>query len=207
MKSTSYYTLELNGFLRVKDMAKTKISNTRTVNYPESSKNVRARTAFAKQELSCLRSVFERTFGEQEGFNEAIALAQKDAITENGTVFSLDYSKLTISMGALVPITGIEMKIINANSVRMSWNTDLLHGASPNDMISWVFLFPDTKNVIHRLNCISRDAGSINLELPFKKTNHSLHCWAYLSLHNTYLFSPASYLQITDLQSKLTDKK
>ena len=188
-------------------MAKTKISNTRTVNYPESSKNVRARTAFAKQELSCLRSVFERTFGEQEGFNEAIALAQKDAVVETGTTFCLDYSKLTISMGALVPITGIEMKIINANSVRMSWNTDLLHGASPNDMISWVFLFPDTKTVIHRQNCVSRDAGSINLELPFKKTNHSLHCWAYLSLHNTYLFSPASYLQITDLQSKLTDKK
>ena len=177
------------------------------MNYSESSRNAHARTAYAKKELSCLRSVFERTFGEQGGFNEAIALAQKDAITENGTVFSLDYSKLTISLGALVPFTGIEMKIINANSVRMSWNTDLLHGASPNDMISWVFLFPDTKNVIHRLNCISRDAGSINLELPFKKTNHSLHCWAYLSLHNTYLFSPASYLQITDLQSKLTDKK
>ena len=100
-----------------------------------------------------------------------------------------------------------EMKIINANSVRMSWNTDLLHGASPNDMISWVFLFPDTKTVIHRQNCISRDAGSIGIELPFKKSNQTLHCWAYLSLHNTYLFSPASYLQITDLQSKLTDKK
>ena len=188
-------------------MDKTKSSNKSTLNYSQSSKNSQARTAYVKKELSCLRSVFERTFGEQEGFNDAIALAQKDAVVETGTTFSLDYSKLSISMGTLVPITDIEIKIINANSVRMSWNTDLLHGASPNDMISWVFLFPDTKTVIHRQNCVSRDAGSINLELPFKKTNHSLHCWAYLSLHNTYLFSPASYLQITDLQSKLTDKK
>ena len=191
-------------------MAKTKYSNkakTPTEDNSESSKTVRARTAYAKKELSCLRSIFERTFGEQEGFNDAIALAQKDAVIETGSTFRVDYSKLTISMGALLPITGIEMKIINANSVRMSWNTDLLHGASPNDMISWVFLFPETKTVIHRQNCISRDAGNINLELPFKKTNQTLHCWAYLSLHNTYLFSPASYLQITDLQSKLTDKK
>lgn len=188
-------------------MDKTKSSNKSTMNYSESSKNAQARTAYAKKELSCLRSVFERTFGEQEGFNDAIALAQKDAVVETGTTFCLDYSKLSISMGALVPITDIEMKIINANSVRMSWNTDLLHGASPNDMISWVFLFPETKTVIHRQNCISRDAGSINLELPFKKTNHSLHCWAYLSLHNTYLFSPASYLQINDLLSKLTSEK
>ena len=75
-------------------MAKTKMSNTRTMNYPESSKNAHARTAYAKKELSCLRSVFERTFGEQGGFNEAIALAQKDAVVETGTVLVLTTQNL-----------------------------------------------------------------------------------------------------------------
>lgn len=174
---------------------------------PKTEKQVAQRTkfAFVITYLLCLRELFNYTFSDSGGFDTAVSVAIKAAVTGKSPDYGLDMSKLSIVSGtdsvALSPNTIVS--VVADATVKVTWNTWNMHqttatvnasSAKADDSITLVFFNEDLKEALLFEPEATRADGQVQIALPDYWKDGKAHCWCYFARANGSANSKGSYL-------------
>lgn len=174
---------------------------------PKTEKQVAQRTkfAFVITFLLCLKELFAYTFSDSGGFDTAVSLAIKEAVTGKSPDYSIDFSKLTVVSGsntvAIAP--GLIAGVVTDTTVKISWNTWNMHkttatlavsSAKADDTVSIVFFNEELKEALLFEPEVTRADGQVQFELPDYWKAAKAHCWCYFTRANRSSSSKGSYL-------------
>ena len=162
-------------------------TSTKAPSNPKSEKQVEQRTkfAFVMQFLSNFRELFNYTFAKTGGFNEAFKIAMRMAVNGSSPDFSIDFSKLVITIGTVKTPTSVIGSVTSATTLNLNWYTgDVGNKASASyatDQLNLVFYNADKTEVLLFENCADRIAGFYEQQLPETWLSDTLQCWLYFS--------------------------
>lgn len=157
----------------------------------------RARLVTVMQFLKPFRAFlpvgFKNRKAGMSAFNAAVSCNMQNALTGVSPDFSIDYSKLKVSMGALPG--ALNPLVVNgpAGELLFSWEDNCEKmGAMANDKVCLLVYHPQKKNAVSLLLGNSRMTGSQAFELPEGFGGENMHC--YIAFRNL------SQTQISDSQ-------
>lgn len=149
---------------------------------PKTDKQVaqRSKFAFANSSLSCFRNLFKETFNNRRGMNIGVSHALKKAILGESPDFSVDYPKLTFSVGSVNQALSVTANVVN-NVVTINWDLVIASLSKPDDKVSFIFFNEDTLLSIHMKDLCLRADKTVDIELPEAWKNSTVYVWLYLT--------------------------
>ncbi len=170
---------------------------------PNTGKQIAQRTkfAFVLAYLSCMRELFKYSFKGKGGFDTAVSYAFKNAVTGSVGNWSMDLSKLVVSVGSEnVYISGTHTATLQSGTtVKVVWYTGNIHynpadSAKPDDVVSVVFFNEDLREAMLYEPEVARIDGTLEAELPDNWAGGKAHGWMYYSRANRSSNSNSVYL-------------
>ena len=167
---------------------------------PNSVKQIAQRTkfAFANSSLSCFRSLFKETFNDRRGMNSGVSYALRDAIVGESPDFSIDYTKLTFTVGSVNKVLAVSASV-NNNKVTLNWDFVAASQSKSDDKISFIFFNEDTLLSIHMKDSCTRGLKTMEMELPQAWKGSEVYCWLYVSATDNLMATNYSESQFVDV--------
>lgn len=148
----------------------------------------RARFSLVLQFLKPLQKFLQVGFknrpGRQSTFNAAVSCNMQNALTGVYPDYSIDYSKVKVSMGALPGALNPAVVAGPAGELLFSWEDNCGKiGAMANDKVVLLVYHPEKQTCVSVLAGNSRVTGSHSLTLPEGFGRENLHC--YMAFRNS----------------------
>jgi len=153
----------------------------------------RAKFGMVNSQLSCMRKLFKITFGSKECIHEAVSLAFKTAIIGTYPDFSIDYTKLIMSMGGVNGTGQVTVSKTTGTTAKVDWDTTVGSESTANDVANLIFFNPTAKIALLSSDVI-RSAGTDQVDLPTIWTGAEIHCWIFFRNPDTLLTSTSQYI-------------
>jgi hypothetical protein len=154
----------------------------------------RSKFGFVVSRMARLSCVFKITFLKNGGHNHGVSLAFKNAVTGTSPDFSIDYSKLIVSVGSVSVSKQATVQKTTGNSVMVNWSTKLMDSSIATDRVSLVFFQEVEQAAVFKQNCTIRSAGTFTMDLPKEWAGSTVHSWIYFSTPNGSRNSMSSYV-------------
>jgi len=153
----------------------------------------RAKFGMVNSQLSCMRKLFKITFGTKEGIHEAVSLAFKTAIKGTYPDFSIDYTKLIMSMGGVNGTGQVSVTKTTGTTAKVDWDTTVGSESTANDVVNLIFFNPTAKIALLN-NDVARSIGTDQVDLPTIWTGADIYCWIFFRNPDTLLTSTSQYI-------------
>jgi hypothetical protein len=149
--------------------------------------------------LTPLNSVVGRYFGNNTGDktrrNQAMSYLMREAINYVDPDLVWDFSKVLISRGDLLGMTGTSAAAGAGQSVDITWTNNSGQGdAETTDKLVVVLYEETTKTIVHALNAGMRNQGTGNVIVPAFLTGLTVQVWATFASSNDKLYATSQYL-------------
>jgi len=160
---------------------------------------VRGRFGFINHAMRSFDAVFKITFGGSQGMHHGVALAYKNAIIGQLPNYSLDYTKLEFTDGALYQTNQVSAAKTMGTSVKFDWNYSKMAGNNPNDMANIICYNKDKDQSVLDLAVSTRESATFTVELPEIWVGGTIHCWMYFSSPDDMTNSISQYVNMVQL--------
>lgn len=149
--------------------------------------------------LTPLNSVVGRYFGNNTGDktrrNQAMSYLMREAINYVDPDLVWDFSKVLISRGDLLGLTGASAAVGAGESVDFTWTDNSGQGdAETTDKLVVVLYEETTKTSVHALNAGLRNQGTANVIVPAFLSGLTVQVWATFASTDDKLYATSQYL-------------
>lgn len=151
-----------------------------SVSDPRTEKQVRQRTKFSMA-VNFLRTFtpfvrigYNMYAQNQSGFNAALSYVMKNALTTNGAVITINYNKVMVSRGSLMPAFN-PVATIAENKASFSWDDNSGMGdAQETDLVMLLAYNKDKGEAVYNPAAAMRSALKAELAIPVSWKNDAL---------------------------------
>ena len=137
----------------------------------------RSKFGFVNSELSCMRNLFKITFRSNNGMQQAVSAALKNAVVGEAPDWTIDYSALQLSVGSVDAAIQLVVSKNSASNVQLPWNKTVTTNSSEYDWVNCVFFNNEHKMAIIKQNTAIRSDGTVAVDLPEVWAGAEIHCW------------------------------
>ena len=150
---------------------------------PRTPKQVehRGKFGYINRVMRSFYPVLKVTFGGNTGIRQGINIAFKNAILGEYPDYSLDYSKLIFTDGALYQTNEVTAQKSGESSVKIDWNYSKMAGNNPLDQVNIICFNKDADQSVLDVAVATRDAVTFTDELPEIWIGGTIYCWIYFS--------------------------
>ena len=159
----------------------------------EGQQKQRSKFGFTMRHLNCMREVFTDIYANQYGINKAVSLAMKTCVLLKNEEYRMNYAKLQLTKGYIVPPEYVEITKQTSTQIALSWRTDEFHPNTNDDNLNLVIVNFETKQILYKKNLATRSAEKIVVESPFSLEGDEFHVWLFYSSAKGHTFSNAIY--------------
>ena len=158
----------------------------------------RAKFALVSKFFNPIKAVLNAYYGQEQGplsrLNLAMSYHLKEAVVGTYPVYSLDFSKLIFSKGALLGFEGLNL-VLDNQELQFSWldNSGRSNAEATDQML--LLLYNEQKNLLSFFDGVAvRSAASFTHSLATLAVGETLHVWVALRSENAKLVSTSDYL-------------
>jgi hypothetical protein len=149
--------------------------------------------------LTPINSVVGRYFGSNNGDktrrNQAMSYLMREAINYVAPDLVWDFSKVLISRGDLLGLTGAAAAAGTGHSVDIIWTDNSGQGdAETTDKLVVVLYEETTKTTVHALNAGMRNQETGNVVVPAFLTGLTVEVWTTFAATDDKLYATSQYL-------------
>ena len=150
---------------------------------PRTPKQVehRGKFGYINRVMRSFYPVFKVTFGGNVGIRYGINIGFKNAILGEYPDYSLDYSKLQFTDGALYQTNEAAAQKLGLSAVKIDWDYSKMAGNNPLDLVNIICFNKDTDQAVLDMAVATRDAGTFTVDLPEIWAGGTIFCWMYFS--------------------------
>ena len=159
----------------------------------------RSKFGFVNRELSCMRNLFKITFRSNNGMQQAVSAALKNAVVGEAPDWTIDYSALQLSVGSVDAAMQLVVSKNTASNVQLSWDKTVAANSSANDWVNCVFFNNEHKMAIIKQNNAIRSDGTVAVDLPEVWAGTEIHCWIYFTNSTDTLNSTSKFVGLVQL--------
>lgn len=170
-------------------------------NKPKSVKQMRQQERFGMM-VELLKSI---KFFVNEGFknnpsgkrarDRALSLNIKNAIVGEYPGQTVDYNRLQVSEGDLVPVIDAEADVSVPGEVTVNWDTEADYGsAKPDDSLMLLVINPGAKYAVEVTEGSKREDGSYTKSLPKTFLDTDIHVYAAFKSNDGMMRSDSTYV-------------
>ena len=173
----------------------TSVSNPNTPAQVQNRAKFAAIVKFLQPLTAFLRVGFKSQAIKKSGFNVAMALNFKSAITGTYPAFDIDYSKVTVSQGKLPGALNPANVAVIGGNVGFTWDDNTWEtDATANDQAVLVVYNPAKQAAVSVIGAITRAVGSQTVTLPDSFTGDEVQCYIAFTNANQSVISNSQYV-------------
>lgn len=163
---------------------------------PRTPKQVehRARFGYINQVLRAFYPIYKATFGGNTGIRYGINIAFANAIQGTNPDFSLDYSQLRFTEGALYQSNNVSATKSGTDSLKVDWDFYEMAGNNASDTVSIIIYNETADQVIMKQAVALREATTATVQLPDVWVGGNMQCWLFFTAPNGTTFSNSQYI-------------
>jgi hypothetical protein len=168
---------------------------------PKTPKQIenRGKFGYVNHAMRSFDQVFKITFGGSQGMHHGVSVAFKKAVIGNNPDFSIDYTKLEFTDGALYQTNQVSAQKTTGTSVKIDWNYSKMAGNNPLDMANIICYNKDDDQAVLDLAVATRESATFTIELPEIWIGGNIHCWIYFSSPDDLVNSISQYINEVQL--------
>lgn len=153
---------------------------------------------FMKTITPFLRVGFEKeATGRSTAFNAAMSYNMKNAVKMNDQETVLDYPRVLVARGPVVPAQDAHAEIIKGK-LQVRWNPGIERNASPEDMAMLVAYNPAKQQSVYDLNSAKRADATAGLSLPPDWEDDIIHAYLAFKTPDGANVSDSVYVHCVD---------
>lgn len=163
---------------------------------PRTSKQLahRSKFGFINRALRSFYPVFKVTFGGNPGIRQGINIAFKNAIIGEYPDYSLDYSLLVFTEGALYQTNQVSVMKSGVSALKIDWNYSRMAGNDPLDQVNIICFNMEADQAILDMDVTVRESGTFTNELPEIWAGGTIYCWIYFTSPNGNINSNSQFI-------------
>ncbi len=168
---------------------------------PRTPKQVehRGKFGYINRAMRSFYPVFKITFGGNVGIRFGINIAFMNAIQGEYPDFSLDYTQLLFTDGALYRTNKATAQKSGVSSVKIDWDYSVMAGNNSADLVNLIFFNEDEDQAILEQAIVNREAATVKVELPAIWAGGKIHCWMYFCTPDGVTNSTSQYIEMVQL--------
>jgi len=168
---------------------------------PRTEKQIvhRAKFGFSNSALRAFYPIYKVTFGGNQGIRYAINRAFKEAIVGEYPNFTIDYTQLIFTEGALYKTEVASVAKSDETNLIVEWDATILAGSHDNDLVNFILYNENSNQALMMPNVAQRSEASTTITLPTIWKGATIHCWMNFITANKSINSDSQYIDSVTL--------